>query len=147
MLETIIVLVKVMDINDLKDKPREYWREKLTPEQFHVLRDKGTELPFSGKFDDFFETGDYKCAACGTTLFSSDTKYDAKCGWPSFYEAIDSGKIELKEDVSFGMRRTEVLCKTCGGHLGHLFDDGPAPTGQRYCINSAALDFKKVEKT
>ena len=135
-----------MDQNNLSDKPNEYWKDKLTQEQFHVLREKGTELPFSGKYDKFWQTGVFKCAACGTELFSSDTKYDAKCGWPSFWNAVDLKKIELREDNSLGMQRTEVNCKTCGGHLGHLFDDGPEPTRQRYCINSAALTFEKKQE-
>ncbi len=132
--------------DDPRQKDESFWRAKLTPEQYRVLREKSTEPPFSGKFDQFWETGIYKCAGCGAELFSSETKYDAECGWPSFYDAIDEGKIELKEDLSQGMVRTEVRCKKCGGHLGHLFDDGPKPTGLRYCINSAALDFKKRER-
>lgn len=119
------------------------WKKKLSPEQYRVMREKGTEPPFSGKFDQLWETGVYKCGACGTELFSSKTKYDAGCGWPSFYDAIDEGKIELMEDESGGMVRTEVKCVKCGGHLGHLFEDGPMPTGKRYCINSVALTFAK----
>lgn len=117
------------------------WKKKLTPEQYHVLREKGTELPFTGKFLLNKEKGIYVCAACGAELFSSDTKFESHCGWPSFYEA--KGNITLKKDTSHGMTRTEVLCKKCGGHLGHLFDDGPKPTGKRFCINSLSLDFKK----
>ena len=119
------------------------WRKKLTKEQYKVLRKKGTERPFTGKYWDNHEKGRYFCAGCGTPLFDSDTKFESGSGWPSFYAPIDEDKINIKTDKSFGMRRTEVLCKKCGGHLGHVFPDGPKPTGQRYCINSISLDFKK----
>ncbi len=128
----------------MKDKPDSYWREKLTPEQYQVVRQKGTEPPFTGKFDQFFETGMYNCVACGQTLFKSETKYDAGCGWPSFWDAVDSKNIELAQDNNFGMSRTEVKCGNCGAHLGHVFEDGPKEHGgQRYCINSTSLDFEK----
>ena len=119
------------------------WKRTLTPEQYQVLREKRTEVPFSGKYVTFDREGKYACGACGNELFSSNTKFDSGCGWPSFYDA-KKGAVELKEDLSAGMRRIEVVCTKCGGHLGHLFDDGPKPGGKRYCINSVALNF--VEK-
>lgn len=120
----------------------DYWKKKLTPEQYKILREKGTEAPFSGKFYKNFESGMYECAGCGNPLFSSDTKFDSDCGWPSFDKELKSENIELVEDTSHGMIRTEVLCKNCGGHLGHVFDDGPKDTtGKRFCINSIALNF------
>jgi peptide-methionine (R)-S-oxide reductase len=117
------------------------WREKLTPEQYQVLRQAGTERAFTGKYWDNHDRGTYRCAGCGQELFSSDTKYESHSGWPSFYQALDPTKVEELSDRSFGMVRTEVKCANCGGHLGHLFDDGPNPTGMRYCINSASLDL------
>ena len=122
---------------------KDEWADKLTPEQYHVLRDKGTEVPFTGELLNNKKDGMYVCAACSTPLFSSDTKFDSGSGWPSFWGAVDESKIDLVHDPSHGMDRTEVQCSTCGGHLGHLFNDGPRPTGQRYCINSISLDFKE----
>jgi len=126
-------------------KTEEEWKGVLTPDQYHVLREKGTERPFTGEYWDHKEAGIYRCAACGEELFDSSTKFDAHCGWPSFYDALDRTKIDLHEDISLGMHRVEVTCRSCGGHLGHVFPDGPEPTGQRYCINSASLRFEEAE--
>ena len=119
------------------------WKKILTPEQYNILREKGTEAPFTGKYYDNHEKGIYRCAACGNELFSSETKFESGTGWPSFWQPIAPGHVDDQHDGSLGMDRTEVLCARCGGHLGHVFDDGPAPTHLRYCINSAALTFEK----
>jgi peptide-methionine (R)-S-oxide reductase len=118
------------------------WKEALSPTQYHILREKGTERAFTGKYWKHKENGTYVCAGCGQELFHSDTKFDSGTGWPSFYKAVDKDKVELRNDDNYGMHRVEVVCRRCGGHLGHVFDDGPEPTGQRYCINSESLDFK-----
>lgn len=127
------------------DKTDEQWRKELTSEQYHLLREKGTEAPGSGKYVDFYSDGMYHCAACGQSLFSSDTKYESTTpgliGWPAFSEASEKGAVELKDDNSIGMQRTEVICSNCGGHLGHLFPDESSPNGQHYCINSLSLQF------
>lgn len=125
--------------------PTDDWKQKLTPEQYRVLREKGTEAPGSGKYVDFYDDGDYHCAACGQTLFSSETKYESTMpgliGWPAFSQAAANGAVTLEDDDSLGMHRTEVLCSNCGSHLGHLFPDDSSPNGQHYCINSVCLDF------
>lgn len=125
------------------EKSEQEWRDTLTPEQYAVLRNKGTERAFTGQYWNLKDDGTYLCAGCGEELFTSDTKFDSGCGWPSFYDAIDKSKIIEEEDFSHGMHRIEVMCANCGGHLGHVFPDGPNPTGLRYCINSVSVDFKK----
>jgi peptide-methionine (R)-S-oxide reductase len=123
----------------------EYWRDKLTPEEFHVCREKGTERAFSGEYWDTRDEGVYKCRCCGEPLFLSDSKFDSGCGWPSFFQPADTGVIQEERDRSHGMIRTEVMCKACGAHLGHVFEDGPAPTGLRYCINSLSVKLQPKE--
>ncbi len=124
------------------EKSEEEWKKELSEEQYRVLRQKGTEAPHSGKYNLHFESGEYQCAACKAKLFESNNKFESNCGWPSFDDAIE-GTIEYVQDRTFGMLRTEILCANCGSHLGHVFDDGPTPTGQRFCVNSASIDFNK----
>jgi len=125
------------------NKTNDQWKNELTPEQYHVLREKGTEAPFTGEYVDLHDDGIFVCRACGNTLFSSKTKFESGTGWPSFYDVAHQGNVELRQDNSVGMKRTEIVCSNCGGHLGHLFDDGPRDKGsKRYCINSCALKFQ-----
>lgn len=127
-------------------KSEEEWRKELSEEEYRILREKGTERAFTGKYDVHFEEGIYKCKACGEPLFTSNSKFDSGCGWPSFDDAFGKDKVEYKLDTSHGMVRTEILCGNCGSHLGHVFEDGPTDTGKRYCVNSVSIDFEAQNK-
>ena len=127
-------------------KSEEQWQKELTPEQYRVCREKGTERPFTGEYHNSKAPGIYRCVACGAELFLSETKFDSGCGWPSFFQPISKESVAEEEDRGFGMRRTEVMCSSCGAHLGHVFEDGPMPTGLRYCINSVSLKLDGTEK-
>ena len=141
--ELLKINTMLNDDSTMVNKSDSEWKAQLTSEQYYVLRQKGTERPFTSKWEEHYDGGIYSCVACGNELFKSNSKFDAGCGWPSFFEALDSSKIKTKTDNDHGMQRTEIMCAKCGGHLGHVFDDGPKPTGLRYCVNGVALKFKK----
>ena len=143
LLRTQVSLAALFNKMTQIQKSEEEWKKKFTPEQYSVLREKGTEMPFTGKLLHNKDKGTYTCAGCGTELFSSDTKFDSGTGWPSFDKPMSRENVELKKDFSHGMARTEVICKKCGSHLGHVFEDGQTQTGERFCISSCALEFKK----
>ena len=137
----LLLNISLMAQNNDSIKQNDYWKGKLTDVQYSVAREKGTERPFTGEYWNFFEKGTYSCVCCGTSLFESDSKFASSCGWPSFFDSKYKDNIEFYVDKSHGMIRTEVLCKKCGAHLGHIFDDGPKPTGKRFCINSVSVKF------
>lgn len=143
--KTKAAMVKTSAMDTIKkiNRTEEEWKAMLTPQQYHVLREKGTDAPFTGKLTYNKDKGMYYCAGCGAELFSSDMKFDSHCGWPSFDREIEGGRIKTQTDTSYGMVRTEIMCAKCGSHLGHLFDDGPTSTGLRYCVNSTSLEFKQ----
>jgi len=128
------------------EKTEQQWKEQLTPQEYYVIREKGTERPYTGEYNMHFEEGTYTCRACDTPLFTSDSKFDSHCGWPSFDQGISNGAIVEKLDKTHGMIRTEIMCANCGGHLGHVFNDGPTATGLRYCVNSLSIDFKDTKE-
>ena len=128
------------------EKTEQQWKEQLTPQEYFVIREKGTERPYTGEYNMHFEEGTYTCRACAAPLFTSDSKFDSHCGWPSFDQGISNGAIVEKLDKSHGMIRTEIMCANCGGHLGHVFNDGPTATGLRYCVNSLSIDFKDTKE-
>jgi len=139
------IFIRIEDMKKKIEKTEQEWEKELTPEQFHICREKGTERAFTGKYHNSKEKGVFKCVACGNELFDSSTKFDSGTGWPSFYQPVQAENVETEEDHSYGMRRTEVMCGSCGAHLGHVFPDGPRPTGLRYCINSVALKMDPKE--